>query len=213
GRGGHRGKLEDQARQTDDRRGQLAAAQAARDAKKYEKAVQLYGAAEKAAPADRKVEVLTGLARAERGRDQEQLAARRGREEQDRKAAFQKLLESGKANLTAGRFDAAVLALQEALKLNPTDADAEAALAQAQAEGGPDAQAKAEMQRKATEYGRLIGDGRRAMADKQYDAALRNFRDAQQVIPGDEAANRLVEEAKAALSADTQKRQEEARKA
>ena len=158
----------------------MTEAKAALDAKQYDKAAQLYRALQATAPPDLKVEVLANLAKAEQGRAREQFAAHRSREEQEKKIATEKFLDNGKANLKAQRYDVAVLALQEALKLSPNHPEALAALKEAQA--GISSSVKEGAEKNAAEYSRLMTAGRRALADKQYDLALKNFNDIQRLL-------------------------------
>lgn len=177
----------------------LADAQAALAEKQYERSIQLFQEAKKIDPKNETV--LVGLTKAEKGREQELFVKRRQGDEALKKETFRKLLDSGKANLAAKRYDAAALSLAEALKLFPNDAEAKAAYADARAQIDADAGAMAEMQRKSAEYQSRMTDGRRAMAAKQYDKALEAFRAAQRLVPGDAAAVQFAQDALAAKSA------------
>lgn len=174
----------------------LADAQVALADKQFERSIQLFQEAKKIDPKNEVI--LVGLTKAEKAREQELFSQRRRGDEQLKKATFQKLLESGKVNLRARKYDAAVLALAEALRLFPNDEDAKAAHAEALAKLEGDANAKAGVQRKAAEYQKLMADGRRAQSAKQYDKALEAFRAAQRLLPGDQAAAQFAQDALAA---------------
>jgi tetratricopeptide (TPR) repeat protein len=176
----------------------LADAQAALTDKRYDQSIQLFRDARKIDPKNEIV--LVGLTKAERARDQEAMLRRRQDDENSKKAMFQKLLASGKANLTAKppQYEAAVLSLSEALKLYPNDPDAKAVYAEARSKIESNAAAKAEMERKADEYQKLMAEGRRAMSLKQFDKALASFRAANRLVPGDRAATQFAQDALAA---------------
>jgi tetratricopeptide (TPR) repeat protein len=163
--------------------------------RQYDRAIQSYRAADRLVPGD--VDVLAGLSRAEQLHEQQAVAQRRRQAEQAKETAFRTLLESGKSNLAARRYEAAVAALAEAVKLKPDDAAAKAALGQAeQARGASagDARTRAE-QKNAAEYQQRLGAGRAALAARQYDVALESFREAQRLLPGDQTAAAFIKEA------------------
>lgn len=171
----------------------LADAQAAFANKQYDESIRLFQEAKKIDPKNETV--LIGLTKAEKFREQELALKRRQGEEAQRKASFRTLLESGKQNLAARRYDAAALALTEALRLYPNDAEAKAVYAEALSKVAADANAKAELQRKSAEYQRLMTNGRRAMAAKQYDKALESFVAAKRLMNGDKAAEQFAQDA------------------
>src|SRR5262249_24587470 len=136
-----------------------------------------------------------------------------------RQTTARTLLESGRANLKAKQFDAAVAALTEALRLNPADPGTQAALKDAEKARDAtriDAQAQAEAKKRLTENQKWLEEGRVALGAGRQDSAIRSFREAQKLIPGDQAsaalqkdAERARDAAAAAVAAEAKKRQEE----
>jgi tetratricopeptide (TPR) repeat protein len=170
--------------------------EAALQAKQFDAAITAYSQAKKLAPGN--VEVLSGLSRAEQARERTAVEARRKTEEQERQRNFVKLLDAGQANLANKQYDAAVLALNEALKLKPGDAKATAALQSAEkARSGAvlDAKAKAEAKQKAEAYQKLMAAGRLALSGKNFDVAIKAFGEAQKLVPGDRGAADFLKEA------------------
>jgi tetratricopeptide (TPR) repeat protein len=193
---------------------QMADAETAMAGKDFNRAAALYREAQKLDPKNETI--LVGLTKAEHAREQEQFLQSRKGENDVKKANFDKLLASGKANLANKNYPAAVLSLTEATKLFPDNADAKAALAQAQANVATDEAAKADLQRKAGEYQKFMADGRQAMKLKQFDKAREAFKSALAQVPGDEAAKQLILDAanaKASADADAAKQKDAARKA
>src|SRR5205085_6277942 len=104
---------------------------------------------------------------------------------------------SGKANLAAKQYDAAVLALTEARKLNPGDPSVNAALQEAEkarAAHGAGARSQAEARKKAEQYQKRLSEGRLAASAKQYDAAIQALKEAQKLLPGDQASAALLKD-------------------
>jgi tetratricopeptide (TPR) repeat protein len=195
----------------------LTEGEKALQSQQYDKAVQAYREASKLAPRD--INTLAGLSKAEQARADAAARARRQKDDADRQANFRTLVAGGKANLAAKQYDAAALSLAEAVRLNPADAEAKAALAQAQqaqTTARVDAPANAEADRKAAAYQKWVGEGRVALSAKQYDTAINAFREAQKLLPGDQASAALVQEAErgqreanAAGTAETRRRDED----
>ncbi len=195
--------------------------QAALAAGNHDRAVQSFTAAKALAPGN--LDALTGLSKAEQARERSAAEARRRAEEDGRLKDFRRLLESGQANLANKRYDAAVLALNEALKLKPGDPSASQARAQAEKarqQAALDAGAAAEGKRKAEAYQKAMGEGRVALSGRQYDAAIKAFSAAQKQQPGDQASTAFLREAQkgrdgaqAALAAEAKKRADEAQRA
>ena len=179
-------------RQNDELKQQLAEAQSALAKKQTERAVNLFREAKKIAPTN--IDVLAGLTKAEQLRDQELAAERKQSEDQAKRDSFKRLLASGKANLAAKRYEAASLALGEALKLFPNDRDAKEALAEANAKAAAEGPADVNSQQRAAKYQGLMSDGRRFLAAKQYDKALQAFHDAQTLMKVDKAAEEFATE-------------------
>jgi tetratricopeptide (TPR) repeat protein len=199
----------------------LTEGEKALSAQQYDRAVQAYREASQLAPGN--VDALAGMSKAEHARAEAATRARRQNEEADRLANFRTLRESGKANLAAKQYDAAVLSLGEAVKLNPADADARAALEEAQKARDAtraDVRAQAEAQKKAEAYQKWLGEGRVALAAKQHDTAINAFREAQKVLPGDQSSAAFLREAEqgkrqaaAAVVAEAHRRDDEQKRA
>lgn len=199
----------------------LAEGKTALDAKEFAKAVQTYQQAKKLAPDN--VDVLAGLTQAEEARVKFQAAAQRQAVDAARSKEFERLLQSGQANLKAKQYDAAAVALSEALKLKPGDAAARAALQDAEAgrtKAAANVQAAEAAKKKTEAYQKLIGDGRLALEAKRYDDAIKAFGEAQKLLPGDQTSTRFLKDAQqakadaaAAVAAAAKKQTEDAQKA
>src|SRR5262249_3718722 len=96
----------------------------------YELAVKLYREITKLSPGN--VEALTALSKAEQARDQKLAQARQQAETANQQADLRKLLDGGKANLDAKNYDAAIIALREAVRLDPKNTEAAKMLQDAQ---------------------------------------------------------------------------------
>ena len=171
-------------------------------AQKHTDAVQAFQQAKKLAPDN--LEVMTGLTQAEQARDRLQADARRKAEETGRTQNFQRLVKSGRDNLTAKHYEAAVANLSEALKLNPTDADVQAALKQA--EKGRDAsltdtKAQTAAKLRGEQYQQLLTAGQVALDSKRYADAIQKFSAAQKLLPGDKTSQTFLQDAQAAQKA------------
>ncbi|HLW67704.1 MAG TPA: hypothetical protein VKS79_20475, partial [Gemmataceae bacterium] len=179
----------------------LADGASALASKNYERAVSLFREASQLDPKNEAA--LVGLTKAEQARERDVFQQQRKGEDEQKKALFEKLLDSGKANLAKKNYPAAVLSLTEASKLFPNNAEVKATLAEAQTGLAGDAQAKAELQGKADLYQKLMADGRLALKLKQYDKAADAFRGALRLLPEDQAADALLKNAlKAKADAD-----------
>ena len=199
----------------------VAAGQVALDIKDYAGAVDSFTQAKKIAPDN--LDVLAGLTKAEQARDRALAEARRKSEETARTAGFQQFMKNGKDNLEARRFDAAVVAFQEALKINPGDAGAKSALAQAEKsrQASLTSAKDQETARQKTEaYQKLLAEGRLAIEGKRFDEAIKSFSAAQKVMPGDPLsataladAQKAKEDARLALAAAAKQRAEELQRA
>jgi tetratricopeptide (TPR) repeat protein len=186
-------------------------AKSALSARQYDRAVQSYREADRLVPGN--ADVLAGLTEAEHRRDEQATGQRRRQAEQAKEASFHTLLESGRANLAARQYEAAVAALSEAVKLKPDDAAAREAMEQAKrtrAATAADARTRAE-QKNAAEYQKRMGEGRTALAARQYDAALASFREAQRLLPGDQTAAAFIKEAEKSKQAAAPPRPEAAK--
>lgn len=131
---------------------------------------------------------------------------RRQLEEEKKRLAFARRMREAEEALTKKRYAAAEKAYTEALKLYPDDADAKngltAAKTSALAAEAVASHAKEEQQKRDTEIGRLLGQGRAAMAKKEFAAAVRAFTMAKQLAPDNADASKALEGALAAVDAD-----------
>lgn len=180
----------------------LSDGKAALDAKKYPDALRSYREAKKLAPND--IDVIAGLTQAEQAYARVSAEDKRKTEEAGRTENFQRLLRSGQANLASKQFEAAVANLQEAVKLNPTDATAINALKNAEkARDGAfaDATAKAAAKKRADAYQKYINEGRLALDNKRFTDAISAFGEAQKLMPGDKASKEYQADAIAAKKA------------
>ncbi|MCI0464360.1 MAG: tetratricopeptide repeat protein [Gemmataceae bacterium] len=198
----------------------LAEGQAALATGKHDQAVKSFAEAKGLAPDN--VDILVGLSKAEQARDRARAEARSRDQEKERLGAFRKLLDAGQANLANKQYDAAVLTLDEAMKLKPGDPTALQARAQAdkaRQQAKSDARTSAEAKRKADAYQKAMGEGRAALSSRQFDSAIKAFGEAQTLLPGDQSSATFLKEAQkaktdsaAALAAEAKKRADDAQR-
>jgi tetratricopeptide (TPR) repeat protein len=185
----------------------LTQAQKALVEKRYDDAVTHYQEADKLFHTDA---VISGLKQAQDAKTravaqsshdaerQQRLADEKKAAEADQQkkmAAFQNALKSGREAMSLKKYDDAVRAFSEAVRLMPNDAptaallrDAEKAKAAAQATADADARKKEETQKKAADYARFMKQGETALAAKRYEDAAKAFGEALKLMPGDAAA-------------------------
>jgi tetratricopeptide (TPR) repeat protein len=199
----------------------VADGQAALATGDHDRAVKAFTEAKAREPGN--IDALAGLSKAEQTRERNAVEARRRDEEAQRLAAYRRLLESGQENLANKKYEAAVLALNEALKLKPGDPAALQARDQAekarQQVASSAKNAEAERQ-KAAAYQKAISDGRLALNGRQFDVAIKAFTEAQRLQPGDAAsagflkdAQKAKTDADAARAAEAKRRADEAQRA
>ena len=170
-------------------------AKAASAGKQYDKALQHLQAAINLKPGS--VEAHVEIVKARQAREEIQTQSRIQKDQQDKQANFQQLLDAGKANIDGKQYDAAIVTLTNALKIRPTDVNALAALKmaqQGQAAAVLDVQAQSEAKKKRDQYEKLMQHGQTALGLKNYDAAIVAFNSAQTVLPGDVNSSRLLKE-------------------
>jgi tetratricopeptide (TPR) repeat protein len=173
----------------------LADGRAAREARQLDKSLQALQAATRMRPNN--VDAQAELTRTQQALNEQRTQVRRQQEAQQNLAAFRKLLDSAKANIAAKQYDAALVAINEALKLQPNDPQAQAALKEvqtAQAMAARGAQAQAEAKKRRDQYEQHMQRGRTAMGLKNWDGAAEAFRAAQQVLPGDMASAQFLKD-------------------
>jgi colicin import membrane protein len=179
-------------------------------AKRYDEAIKAFTEAGRLLPGDRDAALL--LQQSAWARDEAKAAmdaeARKKQEEEKRRAEFNRLMADGRAALAAKRYDDAVKAFGEALKLQPGDRTANALLQQAarareDAKAAMDAEArkKQDEEKRRAEFNRLMASGRQALAARRYEEAVKAFGDALKLQPGDPTATRSLREAQQALDA------------
>ncbi|MCE9530526.1 MAG: hypothetical protein K8T89_05255 [Planctomycetes bacterium] len=170
--------------------------------KNFPAATQSMQAAIKLKPSS--VELQQELIKIQQARDEHSAAIRKQKDDQDRQVNFKKHLDAGQANLTAKNYDAAIVALNDALKINPNDATAQAALKEAQGAVKLDTQAQIEAKKKRDAYEKAMQQGRTALSLKNHDAAIESFKAAQQILPGDLTSTQMLRDAeKMKADADT----------
>jgi tetratricopeptide (TPR) repeat protein len=188
----------------------LKQANAALVAKRYDEAEKHYSTASQFFKTDA---ALTGMKQAVAARAAEQKAAQAKADSAQRVAA---LLSAGKASFDAGRFPDAVVKLQEARKLEPTNVEVLAALTRAEqardraqaaavqsAKVGPSTPipvvsppvTKGEEPRQA-EFKKLLGEGQLALKSQRYDLAIKSLTAAQKLMPQDPTVATLLAEAR-----------------
>jgi tetratricopeptide (TPR) repeat protein len=118
------------------------------------------------------------LARADQDRTHAAEADRAQKQEQARV-----LLARGKADFDGKRYDSALTALNEAVKLDPTNA--EASTFQKKAQDYRNAQARDEEQgrKRKADFDRLLAQGRTELGAKKYAEAAKTLTEAQKLIP------------------------------
>lgn len=181
----------------------LSAAQKALAEKRYDAAVAKYTEAGRLFQTDA---VTSGLNRATQGLQAQQAAAaveaRHKQEAQEQAAQFRKLIDDGKAKLTAKEFDAALKSANEAIKLKPGDSEATALLTNIEKARSSGESAKLDAKKKADEFKKLVDDGKQQMANKKYDDAIKSFQKAHDLMPDDKSASDLLASAQKAKTDD-----------
>jgi superkiller protein 3 len=109
-----------------------------------------------------------------------------------RRAEYTQFMAQGGAALKNKRYDEAVSAYAQALKLYPDDADAKQGLSDAQKAVTSDGQA---------EYTRLMKLGDAAMRAQRYSDAMQAYAAALKLVPNDQAAMQGLAQAQQALAA------------
>jgi predicted Zn finger-like uncharacterized protein len=168
----------------------------------YEDAAKAYGDALKLFPAD--ADALKGLVAARAA-----LAAASSSQEDaaKKRADVARLVKEGKEAMEAKQFALAVRLFDSARQLAPADSEIIKALTDAQAA----ADADKEQKQKLAEYQTHMDAGRAALATQRYPDAIREFQEAQRLIPSDVQAVlslRLAEQRMNALQAAAQDQQQ-----
>jgi tetratricopeptide (TPR) repeat protein len=123
------------------------------------------------------------------------------REKLDRKVEFADFMRKGDSAMAKKNFDAARQAYGAALALLPDDPDARKALVEAKIAAEVDGKLNEDKEKRKADYARFMDQGKKALAAKGWTDAVRAYESAIQVMPGDEAANKGLSEARTALAA------------
>src|SRR3954447_21075138 len=113
--------------------------------------------------------------------EKKQLEEERDKLERDRRhLEFTRLLGQGEAALTKKAYEEAERLFGQALQLVPSDGEALKGLVAARTAGTAAARGQEEEAKRQAEVERLLGQGKEALADKQYGAAVRALDSARQ---------------------------------
>ncbi len=121
----------------------------------------------------------------------------RGDADAKRKAAYTADIQSARAAIAAKRYDDAIKAANDALKLFPGDPTATAILREAQDDK---ARGDVEAKRRA-DYAADLQAARTAITARRYDDAIKAAGDALKVVPGDPTATQILKDAQAGKAA------------
>jgi tetratricopeptide (TPR) repeat protein len=176
----------------------LSQGDAALSGKRYAEAEKAYAEALKLAPGDEAA--LKGLV------DARTKAAVQAQVEEEHKKIedslkLERLRSRAEAALSGKRFAEAEKAYAEILELAPDDKAAQKGLIEARTGAAVQAAADEDQKKRQAEYDRLMADGRDALSGKRYADAVSAFSDAGKQKPGDEAARKALDEARAAQAA------------
>ena len=142
---------------------------------------------------------------AELAKKQRDLEARENElnEQEKRRREYDRLMAAGEKRLAEKKYADAITAFQEALKLFPDDAKALDGLVAAKAGQQIPADTKpTDDADKNKAFDKVMAEGKKAMADKQYALACTLFESAAKLKPGDEGATTALIEAKKELEKD-----------
>jgi tetratricopeptide (TPR) repeat protein len=190
----------------DDYNRAMAAGKDAMQKKSYQDAANSYKEALRLMPGDK--DATDSLKAAEKALADARVVADA---EKKKQADFDAAMRSGGAALASKKYDDAVRAYTEALKLKPGDKDATKGLGDAKQ--AQDAEKK--KQKAAADYDNAIRTGKAALASKKYDDAIKAFTEAGQIQPGDRDAAALLKDAqnaKVAGDAEAKRKADEAKK-
>jgi tetratricopeptide (TPR) repeat protein len=162
----------------------MDAGRAALAAQRYPEAIRELQEAQRLIPAD--VQAGLALRQAEQRLGALQAAAQ---DQQQRFAAFAALMERSANALRARRYEDAVGAANEAVKLFPTDTRAKQALADA----------RKALRAARVQYNQMLTDADAAVQARRPDEAVRLYQQAAELFPEDEAAKKGLRDARAAL--------------
>jgi tetratricopeptide (TPR) repeat protein len=209
-------KRQEEARRSAQVKQLVTTGRTALSAKQFDVAARALGEASKLAPSDPEVvkaqrDLEQARNAAEKARAAQEAEARKQQDEQKRRAEAARLTAQGQAAMTAKRYDEAVRAFSEALRLQPGDAGLTKALREAtqalDATKGrqpppkpqpPAPQPKTEPSRPAApapptvatqaEYGRQMQTAAALDKQQKYAESIRAYKEALRLIPGDARA-------------------------
>ena len=121
--------------------------------------------------------------------------------EEKQKLELADLLRKGDDALAKKDYAAAAKAYDAALALAPFDAAAKRGLILANTALAVDDKSNEDKAERQAKYAKLMDQGKKALADKEWPDAVRAFESAVQVAPGDDAANKGLSDARTALAA------------
>jgi tetratricopeptide (TPR) repeat protein len=127
-------------------------------------------------------------------------------EEEKKKEEFKRHMDRGNEAYEAKRYDEAVAAYADALKLYD-DADAKNALIKAQSSAVAATKLEEDRKKQREDYNRLMADGAKFVEAKAYAKAFEAFQAALIVVPNDGAAAKALKEVEGFLSEEEKQRQ------
>ena len=178
-------EAERKKRQADYDRAMTAGRQALA-AKNYPAAIAAFNDALKVMPGDK-----NATAALQKARDAETAAKKQ--EEEKRRAEFERLLKQGRTALSAKRYEEAVKAFDDAMKLQPTDTEAAKLLREAKQ--ALEASKKKPDPPRPAAYTKQMEAGAAAEKQERWADALKAYREALKVVPGDAKATEAARNA------------------
>jgi tetratricopeptide (TPR) repeat protein len=153
-------------------------------AKQYDQALAALADADRLIPGDRDLLALRKQVQSEKAAAEAE--AKKKAEEAKRLAEYNKLMAQGQQSMNLKRYDDAVQAFAEALKVMPNDPKARAALADAQKALADSKKPKGPTPQE--EYAKYMQAAAAAEKRQQWDDAIRNYQSALKFIPNDAKA-------------------------
>jgi cytochrome c-type biogenesis protein CcmH/NrfG len=125
----------------------------------------------------------------------------RGKEEESNRKEWRELMILGGVALGNHRFEDAIKAYQDALRLYPDDVEAAKGLSAARSALEEQAQVQKEGEKRQAEFTRLMEEGQEAMKNRQLARAAQAFDNALRLLPDNPSATKALREANEALDA------------
>jgi tetratricopeptide (TPR) repeat protein len=158
--------------------------------KEYDQAVKLFKDAGKLLPDDRAWQ--DNLRQAQKAADAKALAEKQ--QEDKLRIEIKQLVADARADIKAGKFDAAAKVLADAKKLDPKDAGVVGALKDLE-DARTQAAADAMKKQREADYQKVLKAGKDLLAAKKYEDAIKSFKDAGKLLPDDRAWQDLLKQA------------------